>query len=170
MANAADAYMKTHPNAPKNPNAAKDANAAQDANGAAASSGSPEEDKSSNGEDLEKKLEESAKAFNTATGTALLPVGWKHMRSDWHRIWSDLENLTAPRWSQGWWNAFDKDLGDSLRIFLPLIAGWFITACAISFGAPFWFDMLNKVMVVRSTIKPQEKSQPEGSKDKPVKA
>src|SRR5882757_761373 len=117
MANAADAYMKTHPNAPKDPNVPKGANAA------AAAAGSPEEDKSSNGTDLEKKLQESAEAFNTATGTALLPVGWKHMRSDWHKIWSDLENLTAPRWSQGWWNAFDKDLGDSLRIFLPLIAG-----------------------------------------------
>jgi hypothetical protein len=125
MANAADEYMKAHPNAPKDANAAKDATAAD------AATGNPQEDKSSNGADLEKKLEESAEAFNRVTGTALLPVGWAHMRSDWHRIWSDLENL-------------------------------------ISFGAPFWFDMLNKVMVVRSTIKPQEKSQPEGSKDKPV--
>jgi hypothetical protein len=159
MASAADAYVKAHPNAPKD---------AGSASSGADATGSTQEDKSSNGADLEKKLEESAEAFNTATGTALLPVGWKHMRSDWHRMWADVENLTAPRWSQGWWDAFDKDLGNSLRIFLPLVAGWFITACAISFGAPFWFDMLNKIMVVRSTIKPQEKSQPEGSKDKPV--
>jgi hypothetical protein len=32
-------------------------------------------------------------------------------------------------------------------------------------GAPFWFDVLNRFMVVRSTIKPNEKSQPEASKD-----
>jgi hypothetical protein len=25
-------------------------------------------------------------------------------------------------------------------------------------GAPFWFDVLNKVMVIRSTVKPHEKS------------
>jgi hypothetical protein len=49
---------------------------------------------------------------------------------------------------------------------LKYLLGWLITACAVSFGAPFWFDMLNKIMVVRSTIKPQEKSQPEASKDK----
>jgi hypothetical protein len=47
--------------------------------------------------------------------------------------------------------------------FLSLL-GWFITACAVSLGAPFWFDMLNKVIVVRSTIKPHEKSPEEHSK------
>ena len=49
-----------------------------------------------------------------------------------------------------------------------MIVGWLFTALAISLGAPFWFDMLNKIMVVRSTIKPTEKSQAEGSKDKPA--
>jgi hypothetical protein len=44
-------------------------------------------------------------------------------------------------------------------------AGWLITALAVSLGAPFWFDMLNKIMVVRSTVKPSEKSGDEASKD-----
>ena len=35
--------------------------------------------------------------------------------------------------------------------------GWLLTAFAISFGAPFWFDLLNKFTVIRSTIKPLEK-------------
>ena len=48
---------------------------------------------------------------------------------------------------------------------LPHIPGWLITAFAISLGAPFWFDLLNRLMVVRSTVKPQEKSPPEASKD-----
>lgn len=43
--------------------------------------------------------------------------------------------------------------------------GWAITALAVSLGAPFWFDILNKFMVVRSTIKPREKSKEEKSKD-----
>jgi hypothetical protein len=43
--------------------------------------------------------------------------------------------------------------------------GWLITAAAISLGAPFWFDTLNRFMVVRSTVKPKEKSPDEGSKD-----
>ena len=29
---------------------------------------------------------------------------------------------------------------------------------AICLGAPFWFDMLNKFIVIRSTVKPKEKS------------
>jgi len=42
--------------------------------------------------------------------------------------------------------------------------GWLLTAIAVSFGAPFWFDVLNKFMVVRSTVKPKEKSEPEKPK------
>lgn len=51
---------------------------------------------------------------------------------------------------------------------LGMITGWLITAAAISFGAPFWFDILNKLMVIRSTVKPREKSQDEGSEDRPL--
>jgi hypothetical protein len=49
--------------------------------------------------------------------------------------------------------------------FLKL-AGIFLTALAVSQGAPFWFDLLNKLIVVRSTVKPREKSREEGTKDK----
>ena len=46
------------------------------------------------------------------------------------------------------------------------IPGWLITAFAISLGAPFWFDMLNRFMVIRSTVKPHEKSPEEASEDR----
>jgi hypothetical protein len=45
------------------------------------------------------------------------------------------------------------------------LLGWLITACAVSLGAPFWFDLLNKFVVIRSTVKPHEKSQEETSKN-----
>jgi hypothetical protein len=45
-----------------------------------------------------------------------------------------------------------------------MLVGWLLTAIAISLGAPFWFDALNKIMVIRSTVKPAEKSLPEHSK------
>jgi hypothetical protein len=48
------------------------------------------------------------------------------------------------------------------------IPGWLMTALAISLGAPFWFDVLNKFMVIRSTVKPHEKSPEEGSEDRPA--
>ncbi|MBA3441604.1 MAG: hypothetical protein H0T92_17225 [Pyrinomonadaceae bacterium] len=46
------------------------------------------------------------------------------------------------------------------------LLGWVITAFAVSLGAPFWFDTLNKFIVIRSTIKPHEKSREQPSKDR----
>lgn len=46
------------------------------------------------------------------------------------------------------------------------IPGWLLTALAISLGAPFWFDVLNKIMIIRSTVKPHEKSPEEASEDR----
>ena len=65
-----------------------------------------------------------------------------------------------------------RDAGDPRAItetdpglWIERVFGWLLTGCAVSLGAPFWFDMLNKFTVVRSTVKPLEKS-PEGeSKD-----
>ncbi|MDQ3651856.1 MAG: hypothetical protein M3458_16595 [Acidobacteriota bacterium] len=48
------------------------------------------------------------------------------------------------------------------------LLGWIVTAFAVSLGAPFWFDTLNKFMVIRSTIKPHEKSREQPSKDRPA--
>jgi hypothetical protein len=53
---------------------------------------------------------------------------------------------------------------------LLALFGWIATALAISLGAPFWFDLLNKFMVIRSTVKPHEKSPEESSEDRQVGA
>ena len=45
------------------------------------------------------------------------------------------------------------------------LVGWLLTGIAVTLGAPFWFDALNQFMVIRSTIKPREKSEVEGSKN-----
>lgn len=34
------------------------------------------------------------------------------------------------------------------------LPGWILTALAISLGAPFWFDLLNKLMKVRGAVQP----------------
>lgn len=71
---------------------------------------------------------------------------------------SELDGVGLP---VGWHNDQQKTLAGVFAHF----PGWFLTALAVSLGAPFWFDMLNKIMVVRSTVKPHEKSKEEGSKD-----
>ncbi|SRR6266498_2217846 len=60
----------------------------------------------------------------------------------------------------------NSDGSTNVAGWLTKILGWIITAFAVSLGAPFWFDMLNKIMVIRSTVKPHEKSPEEPAVDK----
>lgn len=60
------------------------------------------------------------------------------------------------------WNAEDpRAFPRDLLAWVSKLLGWLLTAFAISLGAPFWFDLLNKFMVIRSTVRPYEKSPPE---------
>jgi hypothetical protein len=81
-----------------------------------------------------------------------LPLGWDNP-DDPKSIWPGFHFWEGKVWS-GW-------AGQIRFHFL----GWLLTALAVSLGAPFWFDMLNKFIVVRSTVKPREKSPDEKSKD-----
>lgn len=82
--------------------------------------------------------------FDGISKQSLLPVGWKRNPATYLAQWNDA--------------AMQKK-------FVVSLMGWIITAIALSLGAPFWFDLLNKFMVVRGTVKPQEKSATEKSKD-----
>lgn len=77
-----------------------------------------------------------------------LPIGWERINLLWPA------NFKGD-WS-GWFATFPW-------LSIP---GWILTALAISLGAPFWFDLLNKIMVIRSTVKPHEKSPEEASEDR----
>jgi len=90
------------------------------------------------------------------------------------RLKANVENIESYGLPIGWNSGTIKNIHNGkipagkLEWFLFLgwsALGWFITACAVSLGAPFWFDMLNKFIVVRSTIKPHEKSPDEKSKN-----
>ena len=63
------------------------------------------------------------------------------------------------------WSAADDNFG---WLSIP---GWLITALAISLGAPFWFDLLNKLMKLRSSVAASSttKSKPQNSKPNDVK-
>lgn len=60
----------------------------------------------------------------------------------------------------------EKGFGSAVHNWLRRVPGWLVTALAITLGAPFWFDILNKIMVIRSTVKPHEKSPEEASEDR----
>ena len=103
------------------------------------------------------KPEERLKENYNAIQSLGLPIGW-----------SKAPGGDPARRSPGLpWR--DIGLGDWLvawaRLFYWHWLGWLLTAAAVSQGAPFWFDLLNKIIVVRSTVKPREKSPEESSKD-----
>jgi hypothetical protein len=68
----------------------------------------------------------------------------------------------------GWTQAARDEIAADSWGLLMLVPGWLLTAFAASLGAPFWFDLLSKFTVIRSTVKPREKSQEEGSEDRPT--
>jgi hypothetical protein len=47
-------------------------------------------------------------------------------------------------------------LEEGERILWFHLLGWLITALAATLGAPFWFDMLNKVIAIRGVGKSPE--------------
>ncbi|UPK67231.1 hypothetical protein [Chitinophaga filiformis] len=81
------------------------------------------------------------------------------------------DELAALKLPIGWGNGVnpegdDYKSGETWNGYLIYVFGWLLTALAATLGAPFWFDLLNKIMVIRGTVKPAEKSQEEGSEDR----
>lgn len=83
-----------------------------------------------------KMLSEQSEKAMEILSTLRLPIGWQKNDND------------------GWSSAIMEQAPGS-------IVGWLLTALAVSLGAPFWFDMLNRLSVIRSTIKPLEKPRTE---------
>ena len=86
--------------------------------------------------------------FKTQAAALELPIGWSA---------TERAKFGAAFDGEG----FLPKLGQ----LMLLLAGFLIVGLAGMLGAPFWFDVLGKVMVVRSTVKPKEKSPDEASKD-----
>ncbi len=91
----------------------------------------------SHSKELQRLAREVVKNELTPTNT-VLGVGW------------DLDGPT-PRYILG--NMVDQAKYHWL--------GWVLTALATSLGAPFWFDLLKRMVTFRSTLKPSSKSEAE---------
>jgi hypothetical protein len=90
------------------------------------------------------------RAFTTQIQGLGLPLGWSGAGLEWTN-----RQLPAPGSS-----AFARALA-----WLLLAVGYLITAFSVMMGAPFWFDTLNRIMVIRATVKPKEKSPDEPSEE-----
>lgn len=103
-----------------------------------------------------------------------LPIGWRLTRpvtdeatqaqSDAISRFRLVRNDASDDWPGAIWRAPGRDLWiAAVRMHL---LGWLITILAISIGAPFWFDTLNRVISIRSVGKAPEES-PKAPKDVP---
>jgi len=93
------------------------------------------------------RKEDLKEAINSLTALSL-PIGW-----------SDATRAEAKTRSA-------RSAGSFVSFWAVALLGYVLTALAVTLGAPFWFDVLNKFMVIRSTVKPHEKSPEEGSEDR----
>lgn len=112
---------------------------------------------------------------NSALKDISLPIGWNPANLSQQLSCNSINkfNLTdfsATSDSQEWNSIFNHcltDQQDSTTFFLPkkifemmlaypwaalkMMAGWFLSGIAIAMGAPFWFDLLSKVVKVRNS-------------------
>ncbi len=70
---------------------------------------------------------------------ASLPIGW-------HACPAKPDKSQGGVLCLGWYNTSASPHYD----LLVAVLGWFVTALAVSFGAPFWFDLLNSFVNIRA--------------------
>jgi hypothetical protein len=71
------------------------------------------------------------------------------------RIGNNLKKIEKLGLPIGWNRDDPRLVPNGFWEWVSKVFGWLLTAVAISLGAPFWFDLLNKFMAARSSIKPR---------------
>jgi hypothetical protein len=96
-----------------------------------------------------------------AKANGLLGLGWKNMLN--------AHKFTVPKeWN---WDKVPEWIQFIVEWFVVILKwcvtvfGWLITALALSLGAPFWFDLLNKLMKLRSAMSISTSSQSKGKEE-----
>jgi len=94
----------------------------------------------------------------------------------WINVWKEHSYTVPKEWKWGESKSLDKNKSKFkclvkqfpiwafewlvvLLKWLSTIIGWIITALAISLGAPFWFDLLNKLMKLRGSVSSSNSTQ-----------
>ncbi len=74
---------------------------------------------------------------------------------------AELAKLGYPiGWSaQDWKDFADTSTDQKLRFAAASVFGWLLTALATTLGAAFWFDIVNKLVSLRISLKPADDSQ-----------
>lgn len=115
---------------------------------------------------LDNELRDLKNRTNAVLEELALPIGWNaanlsqqlgcntssavgELPSDWTDLYSYCLPSQSPS-ENALQNIFNIIARDPLSLF-RILFGWLITGIAISMGAPFWFDLLGKVINVRNS-------------------
>ena len=103
----------------------------------------PEESEDSTVKATTAQLAETVDSLNAVFTSAGIPMGWTGIE------WPPTPKTLDQAWPWG------------LQVILMLI-GWSFTAAAVSLGAPFWFDLLKRVVSIRAGAAPPIAGAPAG--------
>ncbi len=96
--------------------------------------------------------------INQALEDVFLPVGWSPNNFR-EQFGFNININNIKQYKFDFWNLLKT---------LQVVLGWFLSGFAIAMGAPFWFDLLGKIINMRNAgpiPKSYTKDQPSGSKD-----
>ena len=117
------------------------------------------------------RMDEIRKTYDEV-GMLNLPIGWEAQKDsvkmaecENDRIIKEINANPSYSKSKRWWERTKQKTSFYWSIVgiyaesvsLIKILGWFFTAIAVSYGAPFWFDLLNKLINLRGNGKPTKK-------------
>lgn len=132
----------------------------EEAPGEPAGAQTPAGDEPSDDQDAEKKVRERVETMRQVMAVGV-PIGWLESTEEWNRAREAAEQHRRPPpfpasedgsifVRSGIW------LGRWGEVILFHLAGWAVTILAVSLGAPFWFDTLNRIINIRAAGKAPE--------------
>jgi hypothetical protein len=96
------------------------------------------------------QLQQKFQALNLPAGWVLWPPETKYDCSDINKALGCSQVLRPVPWTN------DQEKVSLLQNLPSKIVGWLVTALAVTIGAPFWFDLLSKLVNLRSGFKPPD--------------
>lgn len=118
--------------------------------------------------DIEARLKQIKNSTDIALTDVSLPVGWTETNLQKQLNWVEPEKNKQMNFGAGINNVSDepylfqkiinwtfdgKNLFQKIISLIFIFIGWLVSGIAISMGAPFWFDMINRIVNVRNTGK-----------------
>ena len=128
----------------------------------------------SNSQNIQRKLRDIKKSTEIAIDDISLPVGWTYTNLEKQLKWetgTETETEPEPKLKIMNLDTRENSTSDKLNLFQRIInwafdgenipgkilnlmiifVGWIVSGIAISMGAPFWFDLISRIVNVRNT-------------------